>query len=60
MSRTIIRMANLGQEIQDIPFLLAQGKDRCQNAFNKEAALVALGRVILKWHRCRSPVFVRL
>jgi|SRR5450756_467586 len=42
MSRTIIRMASLGQEFQNIPFLLMQGKDHRQNAFNKEAALFAL------------------
>ena len=36
-------MTHLGQELQDIPFLLTQGKNRRQNAFNKEAALFALG-----------------
>jgi len=35
-------MTNLGQELQDISFLLAQGKNSSENALNEEAALFAL------------------
>src|SRR5450759_1104612 len=42
MSRTISSMTHLGQELQDISFLLTQGKHRCQNALNKKAALFTL------------------
>ena len=42
MSRTISGMTHLGQELQDISFLLAQGKHGGQNALNKKAALFTL------------------
>src|SRR5450759_3241718 len=42
MSRTISSTTHLGQELQDISFLLAQGKHCCQNALNKKATLLAL------------------